>query len=450
MLRNLFIMMLSVFPTSVAIAQAVRVEVVQNENGQWTLLRDGKPYVVQGVGGHHNLPLLAEIGGNSIRTWGVGENTLEILDEAHRLGLTVTVGIWMEARSQGGDYTNPELRQKQLERIRTWVPKLKDHPALLIWGIGNESEVRNNIPEYWQHLEEMARLCKELDPNHPTMTVTAEAGGGEGYGAQLARYAPSIDIWGINTYGGMYTLRQRLAKQGYTGPYLIGEFGARGTWEMPRTEWGHPFEQTSTEKAAQFAELFRQQVDDNPQLLGTYAFHWVQRPNPSHTWFSLLRPDGSPLEIVDVLQRQWTGKWPKNLGPKVMWLETQVNGAVVEPNQIYQATLHAYDPEGGPLQYQWMVRLDRNNRTWPKDGPMTDADMYKLIVEQKGNTVRFRSPPVSDAFRLLAFVTDDTGKVATANAPFFVAEGGVLPEDRRTRPPTTAPAQPATADDQVQ
>ncbi|HMO26682.1 MAG TPA: glycoside hydrolase family 2 TIM barrel-domain containing protein, partial [Tepidisphaeraceae bacterium] len=120
----------------------VKVEVVRTESG-WQLLRGGERYFVNGVGGSQNMELLAAVGGNSIRTWGVDENTIKVLDRAHALGLTVTVGIWMEARSQGGDYSNPELREKQLERIRTWVPKLKDHPALLIWGIGNESEVPN-------------------------------------------------------------------------------------------------------------------------------------------------------------------------------------------------------------------------------------------------------------------------------------------------------------------
>ncbi len=429
-------------------AGPIKVEVVQTE-GSWQLLRDDEPYFVKGVGGTENLELLATLGANSVRTWGVGDQTLAVLDRAHELGLTVTVGIWMEARSQGGDYTNEELKRKQLERIRTWVPKLKDHPALLIWGIGNESEVRNNTPEYWTHLNALATLCKELDPNHPTMHVTAEAGGDAGYGERLRTLAPAIDIWGINTYGGIFTLRQRLETQGWDGPYLICEFGARGTWEAPKTEWGHPFEQTSTQKAAMFARAFREQIDDNPLLLGAYAFHWVQRPNPSHTWFSLMRPDGAPLEIVDCLQRQWTGRWPDNLGPKIERLETPIDASVVAPDAEFTATIHAYDPEGRPLTYRWMLRLDRNHRAWPEGGPMTDADMDALVLESQDNTVRFRTPPVEDAYRLLVFVTDDSGKVATANTPFFVAAGGVLPQDKRAAPPRS-PAAPTTRDDYVE
>jgi hypothetical protein len=435
---------------AVAVSADPSVVTVERIDDGWQLIRNGEPYFVQGVGGYHNLELLASLGANSIRTWGIGENTREILDKAHELGLTVTLGIWMEARSQGGDYSDPAVREMQLERVRRWVPEFRDHPALLIWGVGNESEVRNNTPEYWQHLNAMAKLVKELDPNHPTMKVTAEAGGGEGgYGAMLREYAPEIDIFGINSYGGIFTLRQRLKRQGWDGPVLIGEFGARGTWEMERTEWGHPFEQTSTQKAAMFARAFREQINDNPQMLGSYAFHWVQRPNPSHTWFSLMRPDGTPLEIVDTLQRVWTGEWPQNLGPKVERLETDVYGAEVPPDTEFTATIHAYDPQGGPLEVQWMLRLDRNNRTWPEGGAMTDADMDDLIFEQNGNTVRFRTPPVEDAFRLLVFVSNDTGKVATANTPFRVSQDAVLPDGRAVeRREVDAP--PATADDQVE
>lgn len=424
------------------------VRVVQTDQG-WQLQRNGEPYFIRGVGGDQHLDLLVEVGGNSIRTWGVGDNTQSILDRAHELGLTVTLGIWMEQRSQGGDYSQPELRARQIERVRQTVSRFRDHPALLIWGIGNESEVRNNTPEYWRHLNDLATLCKELDPNHPTMHVTAETGGEDGYGARLRELAPAIDIWGINSYGGMFTLRQRLARQRWTGPYLITEFGARGTWEMPKTAWGHPFEQTSTEKAAQFARLFREQIDNNPQVLGSYAFHWISRSNPSHTWFSLLRPDGRPTEIVDTLQRQWTGSWPDDLGPKVIAIDSEIAAAVVRPDTPMTATVRAFDPEGGPLRIEWMIRLDRHQRSWPADARMNDADMQQLIVHQSGDRVTFRTPPVEDAFRLLVFVTDESGKTATANVPFFVAVDGRPPQSQTT-PATDESVAPTTRDDYVE
>ena len=58
-------------------AQAVKVEVAQVD-GQYTLLRDGEPYYINGAGGHDYLDELVYLGGNSIRTWSA-EDAEEIL-----------------------------------------------------------------------------------------------------------------------------------------------------------------------------------------------------------------------------------------------------------------------------------------------------------------------------------------------------------------------------------
>src|SRR5450432_799797 len=75
-------------------AQAVKTEVLQKD-GKWELLRDGKPYFIKGAGGDGPKQLLADIGGNSVRLWGA-DDIGPVLDEAQKLGLTVTVGIWLQ------------------------------------------------------------------------------------------------------------------------------------------------------------------------------------------------------------------------------------------------------------------------------------------------------------------------------------------------------------------
>jgi hypothetical protein len=52
-------------------AQAIKVEIVEN-NGKYTLLRGGEPYIVKGVGTvDTNFERAAKYGANSIRTWSV-------------------------------------------------------------------------------------------------------------------------------------------------------------------------------------------------------------------------------------------------------------------------------------------------------------------------------------------------------------------------------------------
>ncbi len=75
---------------------------VLSSDGLHRLVRNGQPYFVKGVGGHTHLEALAAAGGNSIRTWGT-DGLDEILDEAHRHGLTVTVGLWLGHERNGFD-----------------------------------------------------------------------------------------------------------------------------------------------------------------------------------------------------------------------------------------------------------------------------------------------------------------------------------------------------------
>src|SRR5947209_8412831 len=80
-----------------ALVAATRTQVVQ-QDGRWQLLRDGQPFFIRGAAGSASRELLAQLGGNSIRTWSADKIEAE-LDQAHKLGLAVTVGIWLRHES---------------------------------------------------------------------------------------------------------------------------------------------------------------------------------------------------------------------------------------------------------------------------------------------------------------------------------------------------------------
>jgi len=102
-------------------AEAIPVELKKTEQG-WRLLRDGEPYFIRGAGGTHSLELLAAAGANSVRTWG-GDDIGSLLDEAHSLGLSVTVGIWLGHERHGFDYKDKTQVAEQLQRARDMVLK---------------------------------------------------------------------------------------------------------------------------------------------------------------------------------------------------------------------------------------------------------------------------------------------------------------------------------------
>ncbi|MGC8107659.1 glycoside hydrolase family 2 TIM barrel-domain containing protein, partial [Salmonella enterica] len=80
---------------------------------------------------------LRSLGANSFRTWGADDLDSQ-LTEAQRLGLTVTIGIWLGHTEQGFRYGDARQVTRQYERAKQAILKYRNHPALLMWGIGNE------------------------------------------------------------------------------------------------------------------------------------------------------------------------------------------------------------------------------------------------------------------------------------------------------------------------
>ena len=103
---------------------AIKVALSHSNDG-WQLSRGGKPYYIFGAGGTGSLDLLASCGGNSNRTWSVGKKTIERLDEAHRNGLSVTVGLWLEHPSRGFDYQDFQQVHDQIDKVMKAVRELK-------------------------------------------------------------------------------------------------------------------------------------------------------------------------------------------------------------------------------------------------------------------------------------------------------------------------------------
>ena len=230
----------------------------------------GKPYYIKGAGGDGSKKLLAECGGNSFRTWGVDRNTGKILDEAQRLGLTVTLGIWLGHERHGFDYSNINQVTRQMDAVRASVKRYKDHPGLLMWALGNEMEGDGNNAAIWTHIECLAAMVKKIDDKHPTVTVIAELGGRKV--EAIHRLCPSIDVVGLNSYGGVASVPDRYRKAGGTKPYVVTEYGINGTWEWERNKFGTVDEPTSPAKASFYRKAYEALLKDKELCLGSYAF----------------------------------------------------------------------------------------------------------------------------------------------------------------------------------
>lgn len=411
------LLLLTLTPT-LALAQSASVKVVPKDGG-WQLVRDGQPYVIKGVGGDKQLDKLVAAGGNSIRTWSA-EKLGPTLDQAHKLGLTVTVGLWLGHERHGFDYNNADQVAAQFQAVQKAITEFKDHPAVLMWGIGNEMEgyAAGDNAAIWSAINSLAAMAKKIDPHHPTMTVVAEIGGQRV--KNIHRLCPEIDVIGINSYGGAATLPKRYREAGGTKPYVITEFGPAGMWEVTKNAWGAAPEPTSTQKADAYKATYVANVTGNgAQCLGSYAFLWGQKQEATATWFGMLLPDGSRLAAVDTLGELWTGKAPANRCPEIKSLQV-VGEPKVKPQSTVTVKLDAVDPEQDAMKIEWILQAEPLTFGVGGDDEAVPPTFPDAIVKATNSSAEVRMPESGGGYRLFAYLRDGKGGAAVGNVPLYV------------------------------
>lgn len=399
-------------------AQAVVVEVTERE-GQWTFLRNGEEYYVKGVGGHHHLDKAVEIGANSIRTWGV-DNAGEVLDEAHKRGLTVMLGFWVQHERHGFDYDDTIAVQQQIEGFRKAVLLYKDHPALLLWGIGNEVNLSYKNTNVWYTIQAMAKIAHELDPHHPTTTVTA--GLAEREARLIRERCPDIDVLSVNTYGDIVAVPDNIRKYKWEKAYMITEWGPNGHWEVDKSPWGAPFEQTSAEKATTYRERYQNYIAaDSDRCIGSYVFLWGQKQEKTSTWYGMFSPDGKSSQGVDELHKLWQNSDPENSAPIIenLKLDFGTEAKYLKADDLVSVSAEATDPDGDKLSYVWQVTPESLVKSEGGDVESSINSVPGTIKKKKGNTCKLRVPKKTGPYRIVVFIHDGKGHYATANIPFF-------------------------------
>ena len=398
----------------------IKVEVIF-DGKSWNLIRDGKPYYIKGAGGDKYLDKIVECGGNSLRTWGP-ENAQQILDDAQAKGLTVMLGLWVQHERHGFDYNNKQKIEKQLNDFKNIVLKYKDHPALLLWGVGNEVDLFYTNTKVWNAINDIAKMIHEVDPNHPTSTVTAGLDSNEV--VLIKANAPHIDIYGVNTYGDIGNVKENILKFGWEGPYMITEWGPNGHWESPKTEWGSSIEQTSKEKSSSYLERFSKCIfADNKKCIGSYAFLWGNKQEYTSTWYGLFSEEGMPTEALDAIEYCWKGTFPENLSPSVD--SFFVNGLNKNQNiylksqNKFEAKVFASSKNNDKLIYKWAILPESSDLKSGGDIENKPEELNGLIKNKKLNQISFKAPLSEGGYRL--FVTISNGKkVAYTNIPFYV------------------------------
>ena len=402
---------------------------IRNENGKYLVYLNDAPFIIKGAGCEFgDFATLAARGANSVRTWRVDngrETGQQILDKAQKNGLMVLMGIEVARERHGFDYNNADTVKKQFERIKAEVIKYKDHPALLGWGIGNELNLRYGNKKVWDAVNDIAKMIHEVDPNHPATTMLAGIGKEEV--DYIKQNCKAIDFLCIQMYGDAINVIQRVKEAGWEGPYMVSEWGATGHWEVPSTSWKIPIEQTSSEKADAIMERWNKAINANPsKCIGNYVFVWEQKQERTPTWYGLALKSGEGTEMMDVMEFNWTGKWPANRAPRLDSIlldkKTRYQNIHLKKGKEYLTRVYTHDVDNDTLKYTITILPDMPDLF--KDGgdkeiTPTAVDCKAVIDVAKG-TVKFTAPDKPGPYRIFVYVHDGHNHAATANVPFLV------------------------------
>jgi hypothetical protein len=402
----------------------VRKVTITKESNKWQLRVNNEPFYIRGAGGTVQMDAVIACGGNTIRTWGI-ENAQTILDQAEKKGLKVMLGLWVQHERHGFDYNDPEKIKNQLEGFRIAVRKYKDHPALLMWGVGNEYELEYSNTKVWAAVNDIAKMVHEEDKNHPTSTVTA------GTNAEKLNFVKTvlteIDIYGINTYGDIESVKGVLTNGNYTGAYMITEWGPNGHWESPKTIWGMSVEQTSTEKAAVYLKRYQTCIAaDSAQCIGSFAFLWGQKQEYTSTWYGLFSDEGIPTEAIDELTFCWSGAYPQNRSPRVDSMQFDnhklLANCIVASNSMHSFRVFAKDLNQDKLSYSWELYPESTDLKSGGDAEMKPPLINGRLKGKNQEKVNLKAPVKEGRYRLFVRISDGE-KLAYMNIPFYVEPG---------------------------
>ncbi len=123
--------------------------------------------------------------------------------------------LWWTQFSAHIWYDTPEFRKNFKQLLREWVIERRNDPAVILWGLQNESKLPRDFAE------ECTALIRSLDPTASAQRLVTTCNGGEGTDWDVPQN------W-TGTYGGNpATYANDLKKQ-----ILVGEYGAWRTLDL--------------------------------------------------------------------------------------------------------------------------------------------------------------------------------------------------------------------------
>lgn len=403
---------------------------ISKVNEQWNILVNETPFEIKGVTFGYDQDVenydryfkdLQSIGVNTIRLWATNEYTSQLLDTAEKYDIKVMVGIWMRHGRPGMEDDDSFNYLEDVDGMEAMytnainvVNQYKTHPAVLTWGIGNEVYLNMATdPEKEAYSKLLERICsaiKDLDPNHPITSVEAWTFGLDWW----EKFVPSIDIYGLNSYGpGAGYLQNELDKRSIDKPYIITEFGVTGEWDITEKPNGIPMEPTDQQKYQAITMGYNEWISPKPNCLGVYIFHYGNGNSFGTSWL-LTHYDHYIRPQYWAIREAYTGQKPVNMTPQIKSFGVVENSK--ESGTWIPVDLVVSDVENDELTFSFHY----NQRT----GSRKRRNSIKPL-EYKGNITdgfQIKLPQEDGAIKVYVHVIDSQKNMGIASTSVLVSD----------------------------
>lgn len=267
--------------------------------------------------------LLKDMGVNVLRLYHHAAS-IEVLRQGYeKYGLRYMIGdlIGMynvgsgASWEEGTDYRNPIHKKNMLNSVRDMVNKYKDEPGVCLWVLGNENNYGGVFghhggvgnagaypKEYYEFVNEAAKLIKSLDTTRPVAICNGETG----FLDIFAKLCPDVDIFGPNSYRGSHGFGPSMwewAKKVINRPVLVMEYGCPGFHQGISMDIAYKEQSSYLENCWNDIVFHSYQGHGAGTALGGVVFQWVDG-----WWKSGQPPRFSP--IVHETVGQWPGPFP--------------------------------------------------------------------------------------------------------------------------------------------
>lgn len=375
------------------------------ENNKWNLLLNNREFYIKGVtfGEKFNsenidtyMKDLQSLGVNTIRTWGIDDNTSLLLDTAYKYNIKVILGIWLRHGQNGDnfDWVNDEIGKKsQFDEAIHNVNKFKGHPALLMWCVGNEVILNllteKEKTEYCLFLDNLCKKIKIEDSNHLVSSASAST-----YDASYwAKYVPALDLYGINAYGNNISIiSDTVEKFGNNKPYILTEFGAEGEWAVEKDNNNLPIEPSDDEKFSIIENSWNNWIFPKENCLGAFVFNYGSNWDHGGIWLNMYMKDYKRPSY-------WAVK-------KIFTSNNSVKNPIIIGNYEFTSDVVGKN-QWLPISYEInsSYALEKIEMYYNKrDG--NNSDIIKLETKLIDDKLYFKTPNINGVLKIYLFAYD--------------------------------------------